>query len=64
MLQDLKIDQGAYVLYKLFNSLFLGISVGSVFTIYTPLATLGIFNRRYCISNWDVDCSKAISQDS
>ena len=37
MLQNLKIDQGAYVLYKLFNSLFLGLSVGSVFTIYTPL---------------------------
>ena len=37
MLQNLKINQGAYVLYKLFNSLFLGISVGSVFTIYTPL---------------------------
>ena len=37
MLQDLKIEQGAYVLYKLFNSLFLGISVGSIFTIYAPL---------------------------
>ena len=37
MFQDLKIDQGAYVLYKLLNSLFLGLSVGSIFTIYTPL---------------------------
>ena len=37
MLQDLKINQGAFVLYKLFNSLFLGVSVGSIFTIYTPL---------------------------
>ncbi len=37
MLQDLKIDRGAYILYKLLNSLFLGISVGSIFTIYTPL---------------------------
>ena len=37
MLRDLKIDQGAYVLYKLINSLFLGISVGSIFTIYEPL---------------------------
>tara|TARA_B100000609_G_scaffold190183_1_gene177838 strand:- start:375 stop:947 length:573 start_codon:yes stop_codon:yes gene_type:complete len=37
MLQDLKINQGEFVLYKLFNSLFLGVSVGSIFTIYTPL---------------------------
>lgn len=37
MLQDLKINQGAFVLYKLFNALFLGVSVGSIFTIYTPL---------------------------
>lgn len=37
MLQDLKIKQGAFVLYKLFNALFLGVSVGSIFTIYTPL---------------------------
>ena len=37
MLQDLKINQGAFVLYKFFNSLFLGVSVGSIFTIYTPL---------------------------
>jgi len=37
MLQDLKIEQGVFVLYKLFNSLFLGVSVGSIFTIYTPL---------------------------
>ena len=37
MLQDLKIDYRAFVLYKLFNSLFLGVSVGSIFTIYTPL---------------------------
>ena len=37
MLQDLKIKEGAFVLYKLFNSLFLGVSIGSIFTIYTPL---------------------------
>lgn len=37
MLQDLKINQVAYVIYKLLNSLFLGISVGCIFTIYTPL---------------------------
>ncbi len=37
MLQDLKIKQGAFVLYKLFNSLFLGLSIGSIFIIYTPL---------------------------
>jgi putative membrane protein len=37
MLQDLKINHRAFVLYKLFNSLFLGVSVGSIFTIYTPL---------------------------
>ena len=37
MLQDLKIIQRAFVLYKFFNSLFLGVSVGSIFTIYTPL---------------------------
>lgn len=37
MLQDLKINEGAFVLYKLFNALFLGVSVGSIFTIYTPL---------------------------
>ena len=37
MLKDLKIDRRAYVKYKLLNSLFLGISVGRIFTIYTPL---------------------------
>ncbi|MBF90378.1 MAG: hypothetical protein CMP75_01285 [Flavobacteriales bacterium] len=37
MLRDLKINHEAFVLYKLFNSLFLGLSVGSIFTIYTPL---------------------------
>lgn len=37
MLQDLKIKEAAFVLYKLFNSLFLGVSIGSIFIIYTPL---------------------------
>jgi hypothetical protein len=37
MLQNLKLNTFEFVLYKFFNSLFLGISLGSVFTIYEPL---------------------------
>lgn len=37
MLQEIKINQGEFVLYKLFNSLFLGVSIGIIFTIYSPL---------------------------
>lgn len=37
MLQDQFINHRAFIYYKLFNSLFLGVSVGSIFTIYTPL---------------------------
>lgn len=37
MLQDFQIDKRAFVLYKFFNSLFLGVSLGSIFTIYAPL---------------------------
>ena len=37
MLQDFQIDKRAFVLYKFFNSLFLGVSLGSIFTIYSPL---------------------------
>ncbi len=33
----MKIKNKAYINYKFFNSLFLGISVGSIFTIYSPL---------------------------
>ena len=37
MLQKLKLDTFSFVLYKFFNSLFLGVSIGSVFTIYDTL---------------------------
>ena len=37
MLSNLNINQSIFILYKWFNSLFLGISIGSVFTIYEPL---------------------------
>jgi putative membrane protein len=37
MLQKLKLDTFSFVLYKFFNSLFLGVSIGSVFTIYDSL---------------------------
>lgn len=33
----MRINLRSYLLYKLFNSLFLGLSVGSIFVIYTPL---------------------------
>jgi len=33
----MKIINRQFIKYKFFNSLFLGISVGSIFTIYTPL---------------------------
>ena len=38
MLDTLKINHRAFISYKFFNSLFTGISVGSIFIIYTPLA--------------------------
>ncbi len=34
---NLKINNRNFIKYKLLNSLFLGISVGSIFVIYTPL---------------------------
>ena len=34
---NIKIDINKYTIYKLLNSLFLGLSVGSVFVLYTPL---------------------------
>ena len=37
MLDTLKINHRAFISYKFFNSLFTGISVGSIFIIYTPL---------------------------
>ena len=37
MLSNINLNQSAFILYKWFNSLFLGISIGSVFTIYEPL---------------------------
>lgn len=37
MLSNMKIITREFIKYKFFNSLFLGISVGSIFTIYTPL---------------------------
>lgn len=37
MLSKIKLNQSAFILYKWFNSLFLGVSIGSVFTIYEPL---------------------------
>ena len=37
MLKKLKLDTFSFVLYKFFNSLFLGVSIGSVFTIYDSL---------------------------
>ena len=37
MLSNIKLNQSAFILYKWFNSLFLGVSIGSVFTIYEPL---------------------------
>ena len=36
-MSNLKIDNSNYLKYKFFNSLFLGISVGSYITIYSPL---------------------------
>ena len=38
MLDTLKINYRAFISYKFFNSLFTGISVGSIFIIYTPLS--------------------------
>ena len=35
---NIKIDYRNFIQYKFFNSLFLGISVGSIFTIYSPLS--------------------------
>lgn len=37
MLDNLKINHRAFISYKFFNSLFTGISVGSIFIIYSPL---------------------------
>ena len=37
MLSNLNLNQRAFIIYKCFNSLFLGVSIGSVFTIYEPL---------------------------
>lgn len=37
MQKSLKINNKAFIIYKLFNSLFLGVSIGAVFTIYEPL---------------------------
>lgn len=37
MLDNLKINNKAFISYKFFNSLFTGISLGSIFVIYTPL---------------------------
>ena len=37
MLENINLNQRAFILYKWFNSLFLGVSIGSVFTIYEPL---------------------------
>ena len=37
MLSNTNLDPSAFILYKWFNSLFLGVSIGSVFTIYEPL---------------------------
>ena len=36
-MSNLSIDNSKYIKYKFFNSLFLGISVGSYITIYSPL---------------------------
>ena len=35
---NLKIKNRLFIKYKFFNSLFLGLSVGSIFTIYSPLS--------------------------
>ena len=37
MLKKLKLDTFSFVVYKFFNSLFLGVSIGSIFTIYEDL---------------------------
>ena len=37
MQKGLKINNKAFIIYKLFNSLFLGVSIGAVFTVYEPL---------------------------
>ena len=37
MLSNLNLNQRAFIIYKWFNSLFLVVSIGSVFTIYEPL---------------------------
>ena len=34
---NLSIESKYYILYKFFNSMFLGLSMGSIFTIYAPL---------------------------
>ena len=36
-MSNLTIDNSNYLKYKFFNSLFLGVSVGSYITIYSPL---------------------------
>lgn len=37
MAREKRIDARAFISYKFYNSLFTGLSVGSIFTIYTPL---------------------------
>jgi len=37
LLSNLKLKPREFIKYKFFNSLFLGLSVGSIFTIYSPL---------------------------
>ena len=37
MLSNIKLNKSTFIQYKWFNSLFLGVSIGSVFTIYEPL---------------------------
>ena len=37
MLSNTNLNPSAFIIYKWFNSLFLGVSIGSVFTIYEPL---------------------------
>lgn len=40
----MKLNEKAFLLYKLFNSSFTGLSIGIIFTIYQPLADTSIYS--------------------
>ena len=48
--RKLRINNRNFIKYKFFNSLFLGTSIGSIFTIYTPLEP-----SVYSTQEWTID---------